>query len=163
MVELRIISVNFGLLFEVEVPKYDQGQNLSTRCSEESTHVIIPSTSKSSLHCSALNSISLAFATSNLRARKNLPGGKCQSRERSKLKSSQPEEGSITHPRFNESIFLFQLLPEGFKGVLLRDSEIAESSRRGLVVGIRDTRRHGTCTGSLLGISHSNDDEKGGG
>jgi len=43
--------------------------------------------------------------------------------------------------------------------VLLGDGEVAKSAGEGLVVGIRDTRGHGTGTGSLLGISHGNDDE----
>jgi hypothetical protein len=55
--------------------------------------------------------------------------------------------------------FFFQLLFEGVKGVLLGDGEVAKSAREGLVVGIRDTRRRGIGTGSLLGISHGNDDE----
>ena len=58
--------------------------------------------------------------------------------------------------------FLFQLFLEGFKGMLLRHGEVAESARWGLVVGIRDARGHGTGTGGLLGISHGNDDEEEG-
>lgn len=46
--------------------------------------------------------------------------------------------------------------------MLLRDGEVAEPARQGLIVGIRDTRGHGTGTGSLLGISHSNDYEEEG-
>ena len=46
--------------------------------------------------------------------------------------------------------------------MLLRHSEVAKPARQGLVVGIRDTRRHGTGTGGLLGISHGNDDEVSG-
>jgi len=58
--------------------------------------------------------------------------------------------------------FLLQLFLEAVKGMLLRDGEVAEPTRQGLVVGIRDTRRHGTGTCGLLGISHGNDDEEGG-
>lgn len=56
--------------------------------------------------------------------------------------------------------FFLQLFLEVVKGVLLRHGEVAKPARQGLVVGIRDTRRHGTGTGSLLGISHGNDDEE---
>jgi len=58
--------------------------------------------------------------------------------------------------------FIFQLFLEAVKGMLLRHGEVAEPARQGLVVGIRDTRGHGTGTGGLLGISHDNDDEEGG-
>lgn len=47
--------------------------------------------------------------------------------------------------------------------MLLGHSEVAKPTRQGLVVRIRDTRRHGTGTGGLRGISHSKDDEKEGG
>ena len=59
--------------------------------------------------------------------------------------------------------FFFQLFLEGVKGVLLRHGEVTEPARRGLVVGIRNTRGHGTGTGGLLGLSHDNDDEEEGG
>lgn len=56
--------------------------------------------------------------------------------------------------------FLLQLFLETVKGVLLRDGEVAEPARLGLVIGIRDTRGHGTGTGGLLGISHGDDDKE---
>jgi len=59
--------------------------------------------------------------------------------------------------------FLLQLFLEGVKGVLLRDGEVAESARGGLVVGIRDTGGHGTGAGGLLCVGHGNDDEEEGG
>ena len=59
--------------------------------------------------------------------------------------------------------FLLQLFLEGIKGVQLRDGKIAERARWGLVVGISDTRGHGTGTGGLLGVGHGNDDEEEGG
>ena len=46
--------------------------------------------------------------------------------------------------------------------MLLRDGEVAEPARLGLVVWIRNTRGHGTSTGGLLNISHGNDGEEGG-
>jgi len=58
--------------------------------------------------------------------------------------------------------FLLQLFLEGFKAMLLRDGEVAEPARRGLVVGIRNARGHGTSAGGLLSISHGNDDEEEG-
>jgi len=58
--------------------------------------------------------------------------------------------------------FLLQLFLEGVKGMLLRDGEVAEPARRGLVVWIRNTRGQGTGTGGLLSISHGNDDEEEG-
>ena len=59
--------------------------------------------------------------------------------------------------------FLLQLFLEGIKGVLLRDGKVAKPARRGLVVGISDTRGHGTGTGGLLGVGHGNNDEEEGG
>ena len=47
--------------------------------------------------------------------------------------------------------------------MLLRDGEVAESSRQWLVVRIRDTSRHGTGTSGLQVISHSDDEEEDGG
>ena len=58
--------------------------------------------------------------------------------------------------------FLLQLFLEGVKGMLLRDGEVAEPARRGLVVWIRNTRGQGTGTGGLLSISHGNDDDEEG-
>ena len=56
---------------------------------------------------------------------------------------------------------LLQLFLEGFEGMLLRDSEVAEPARRRLVVRIRNTRGQRTSTGGLLSISHGNDFEEG--
>ena len=58
--------------------------------------------------------------------------------------------------------FLLQLFPECIKGVLLRDGKVAKPARQRLVVGISDTRGHGTGTGGLLGVGHGNDEEEGG-
>ena len=59
--------------------------------------------------------------------------------------------------------FLPQLFLEGIKGVLLRDGKVTKHARRRLVVGISDTRGHGTGTGDLLSVGHGNDDEEEGG
>lgn len=59
-------------------------------------------------------------------------------------------------------VFFLQLFLEGVEGMLLRDSEVAEPARWGGVVWIRNTRGHGTSTGSLLGVGHGNDDEEEG-
>lgn len=72
MVELRVILVDFRLLLKVEVPGWGEDRKLAGVHPGESTHCIISSTPKSFLHFSALISISLAFARSNFRARKNL-------------------------------------------------------------------------------------------
>ena len=59
--------------------------------------------------------------------------------------------------------FLLQLPLEGIKGVLLRDGKVTKHARRRFVVGISDTRWHGTGTSGLLGVGHGNNDEEEGG
>lgn len=82
----------------------------------------------------------------------------CQIRERSRTRSDSLEESRVVHPLCDEMAFVRQLFFESVKGMLLRNGEVSKSARQRLVVGISDTGRHGTSTGSLRGISHSDDD-----
>lgn len=54
-----------------------------------------------------------------------------------------PEQRRIIMALWDQLALLLELLLERLERMLLRDGQVAQPSREGLVVGVRDSLRHG--------------------
>ena len=117
-------------------------------------HATISSTLYDLRQSSALFSIAFAFSTSNFRARRNLwvrggQNGRCQrpavvlawaaqcaNTPGGQMVGDAPEQHRVVHALWDEPSLLLDLGTQLVEGLLLLRREVAQASRRGLVVRV---------------------------